>query len=334
MVNKIAEVRRKYILSLTVIYVLSLPLAAYQLYVSLTYYSDKIFSILALILSCLILLAIFVIILAHNKMNKVFESLQDENSAISDMYAELLALNKDVEDIVAERTLNLAGLRIADRIRNPITIIAGNCRNVLKTAPDAFVRERLQNILVECKKIEEAVYDFDRLVKSKSFQFKLEDLNEIVLSTIKVIKGNLQHKNIDFSLKLSEDKLFFNANRQLIRICIHHVLNNAIDAVSENSIVTIQTGRTADGVFVKVIDFGKGIAEEDLEHITQPFYSTKGKPGMGLSLVSQIVKEHMGSMHIESKLAVGTSVELRFPFRWQEGEIFLVDAKQKANEKN
>ena len=55
-----------------------------------------------------------------------------------------------------------------------------------------------------------------------------------------------------------------------------------------------------------------------MESIFETFYSTKGRTGMGLSLVKQIVSEHLGDINMESEPDRGTTMRISFPVRWKE----------------
>ena len=71
----------------------------------------------------------------------------------------------------------------------------------------------------------------------------------------------------------------------------------------------------SDSVHIQIRDTGKGIAEEHLPHIFEPFFSTKDEKGTGLGLwVSQgIVQAHGGRLEIRSALNVGTTVKFSVP---------------------
>ncbi len=78
--------------------------------------------------------------------------------------------------------------------------------------------------------------------------------------------------------------------------------------------LTITTEDEDDRVHLVIEDTGKGIEQERLKHIGEPFYTLKEK-GMGLGLTTsmKIVHEHKGTMHIESKVGEGTKVHIVLP---------------------
>jgi signal transduction histidine kinase len=72
-------------------------------------------------------------------------------------------------------------------------------------------------------------------------------------------------------------------------------------------------------VVVEVSDTGQGIPKDEIDRIFEPFFSTKKhRFGMGLSLVKQIVSEHLGEIEVKSEMGQGTTFKLIFPVRWTE----------------
>jgi two-component system sensor histidine kinase HydH len=65
---------------------------------------------------------------------------------------------------------------------------------------------------------------------------------------------------------------------------------------------------------VRVSDTGEGIARDDLDHVFEPFFSTKsGGSGLGLALVHRILQDHGGEVRVESTPGAGSVFTLRFP---------------------
>ena len=259
--------------------------------------------------------------LINRRFGWFYKKISSDKETLENISKEILNLNREMEDIVAERTMGMVGLRIADRIRNPVTVIGGLCRQVYKKEMDDSSKEKLGDIMTECQRMEKIVADFDELVKSKRFLFKREDLNEIAYSTIRLVENEIKDRDIGLIIDLYEKPLMFNANRQLIKIAVRHILGNAIDATPPGGKITISSGVKEDNIFITITDTGKGMTSEELHRIFEPFYSTKGRTGMGLPLVRQIIAEHMGEIIIDSKPNIGTAVRFAFPTRWRETAV-------------
>ncbi|MBI5099812.1 MAG: DUF3365 domain-containing protein [Nitrospirae bacterium] len=253
--------------------------------------------------------------LIDRRFDWFYERIESDKKTIEGVSSEVLNLNREMEDIIAERTMGMVGMRIADSLRNPLTIIGGLSRQLLKAADKD---EKLRVILSECRKMEKIVADFDELLRSKRFLFKREDLNEIVIFTTRFEEQGIKDRGIGLSVSLYDKPLMFNANRQLIKIAVRHIINNAVDATPSGGKISVVTGGGEDAVFLEVTDTGRGMTSEELHRIFEPFYSTKGRIGVGLPLVRQIITEHMGEVMIESKPDTGTMVRFTFPIRWKE----------------
>jgi len=256
--------------------------------------------------------------LIHVRFDWFYEKIESDKNTIESINREVMNLNHEMEDIVAERTMGMFGLKVADRIRNPVTVIGGLCHQLARKEIEGLPKDKLQAILSECTKLESIVADFDELVKSKRFLFKREDLNEITSATLRLMEPKIKDAGLRLLVKLHDKQLMFNANRQLIRITIQHIITNAVDASEPGGEISIVTGERNDSILLTIRDTGKGMSSEELHRIFEPFYSTKGKTGMGLPLVRQILTEHMGEITLESELGVGTTVQFIFPVRWKE----------------
>ena len=97
-----------------------------------------------------------------------------------------------------------------------------------------------------------------------------------------------------------------------------NLITNAIEAMPDGGTLRIAAGAVDSrrGIWLTVGDTGTGIAEEDLQRIFEPFYSTKldGKGvGLGLSMVYGIVREHGGSVTVDSRIGRGTTFRITLP---------------------
>ncbi|MCA0985295.1 HAMP domain-containing histidine kinase [Halobacillus yeomjeoni] len=118
----------------------------------------------------------------------------------------------------------------------------------------------------------------------------------------------------EFDLK-ADDRIEININKIRMTRALVNLIDNASDAVEgkTNAKVTICTKLDHDGVLIGVKDNGHGISEENIEKIWNAGYSTKSHPGVGLTFVKNVVKEHDAQLSIDSEPEKGTTFWIHLP---------------------
>ena len=255
--------------------------------------------------------------------SRVFEfnrELSENRKDIESVNTDLTELNQDLETLVAERTMSLMALTVADKVRNPASVIGWNCQRILERDDiSEKVSGNLKDIIDESKKLEKIVKDFEVLLKSKQSLFKYEDINEIIRSVFKIVEKESIEKGVVLEFDLESQPLKINTQKNLMKAAIFHLIRNAIDATLPGGRIVITSAADIDCVKLSVSDTGSGIPKEDIERIFAPFFSTKKfRFGMGLPLIKQIVSEHLGTISVESEEGKGTTFRLSFPARWFE----------------
>ena len=106
------------------------------------------------------------------------------------------------------------------------------------------------------------------------------------------------------------------ADAYYVRQALDNLVRNAAEAMAaqDDAHLAISVDREGGTAVVRVSDNGPGIAPEKLDHIFQPFVSTKGKGmGLGLAICREIAEAHAGRLEVESALGEGTTFTLRIP---------------------
>lgn len=237
--------------------------------------------------------------------------------------ADLTELNEELETIGSERTMSLMALTVADKVRNPSTVIGSISRRILeKETVSDKLRENLQCIIDQAEKLDAIVRDFQTVLKSRKSMFGFDDINSIVESIVSVIKKEAALKGVNISTNISGKPLNINMQKQLLRMALFHILRNAVEATPAGGKITVETFEDEDKAVLTVRDTGYGIAREDIDNIFNPYFSTKKHGfGMGLPLVKQIISEHLGRMEVESEAGKGSCFRMIFPVRWREQSI-------------
>jgi len=237
--------------------------------------------------------------------------------------ADLTELNQQLETIGTERTMSLMALTVADKVRNPATVIGSISRRILeKETVSDKLRENLQFIISQAEKLDDIVRNFQTVLKSRRSMFGYDDINSIVESVVSVIRKEAALKGVSITINISEKPLHINMQKQLLRMALFHILRNAVEATPEGGKITVETFEDEDNAVLTVTDTGYGIPREDIDNIFNPYFSTKRHGfGMGLPLVKQIISEHLGEMEVKSETGKGSCFRMIFPVRWREQSI-------------
>jgi PAS domain S-box-containing protein len=143
------------------------------------------------------------------------------------------------------------------------------------------------------------------------------DINDGVESTAAIIAGHARKKSIRLVMDLAPlPPVTCNAAR--LNQVVMNLLTNAIDACDEGGTVTVRTRPEDHGVAIEVGDTGCGIPPEIREKIFDPFFTTKpvGQgTGLGLSISYGIIKDHGGTIEVESTPGEGARFTLHLPLR-------------------
>ena len=247
----------------------------------------------------------------------------------------LEAFNQAMETIVAERTMSLMALTVADKVRNPATVIGWLSEKMMDRHLPGYLKESLLGIKTEAGKLEVMVKEFQSILMDRGSVFIYEDVNEVLRSIFPIIEKEVDRKGIKLFTDLSEKPLKINMQRDLLSVALLQVARNAIEATPSGSEITIRTYAENDHAIISVSDTGRGIPEDEKEIIFDPFFTTKThRYGMGLPLVKQVVSEHMGTIHLESTKVEGTTFRIVFPARWRKQSNFRVDYVQSTQKQD
>ncbi len=265
--------------------------------------------------------AIFFLIAAitifFEKMQRITERMEKNRKKIQRISQELLKLNQNTEILVSERTRAELALNVAHEIRNPVMVICGMIRRILTRSPSAQeTNEYLKSILNQVMRLENIVKKFETIKGDLSWAFTTEDLNELVISAVNMIRQEAEGKGVILVLDTEKIPPSVEVNTNLIKLSIVHCIRNAIEASEKGQRIEVLTKRTEYGAMIRITDYGTGMPEDVLKNIFVPFFGTKKKSsGLGLCVVKQIVEEHGGKINISSVEGKGTAVEIFLPTR-------------------
>lgn len=267
---------------------------------------------------------IFVVIAAFtlffHRIQRVYHRMEVDHHQMEETSHEILALNREMESLVMERTMSEMALGMAHGLRNPLHIIGGFSHRLLrKTDPEDPSRAWVAAIADEARRIEHMVERFETLAQRKVSFFAQKDLNDIVRGTLELLRPELRAKGIVLVTELYSQPLVGRLNAHLLKVALAHLVRNAIEATSPKGKILVRTGAERDYAVLVIQDTGRGMPPDVVDKVFVPFYTTKlGGTGLGMVFVRQIVDEHRGVIVLESQVGRGTVVTIRIPLRFAE----------------
>ena len=248
--------------------------------------------------------------------------------------------NKLLEKRVEKRTSQLLAIQSKAEIGKYASQIVHNLNNPLQAIYNALdladfvisdknpdlkkLNKYLKVINSNAENLEEIISGIliharnDRINSSEQI-----DINKIVKKQLSFFNLDIAYKTeIEKEVALSDTLPCIFGNPIHIKQIIDNLIKNAIDAMQHSAKKTlmIKTRFEDNNVFMDITDTGEGIAQEDLDRIFSPDYTTKpvGKgTGLGLASVKTMVEGYNGEIQVESKKGQGTTFTIKLPVKKQ-----------------
>jgi two-component system, NtrC family, sensor kinase len=208
-------------------------------------------------------------------------------------------------------------------IRNTLAALKGGMYLIdqsLRAVPDPEVRTAWEVVRHGHESIAALVQDMVNYSKAREPDWKLSDVNQVVLSALAIAREYAREKGVRFNEMLDPTIGPFWFDPQSVERCVHNLLTNAVDAVAPGrGTVSVQTQVDDAHRTVRIVvkDDGEGIPEEYRDRVFDLLFSTKGQrgTGFGLAITKKIVEEHAGHVAFRSDAAAGTTFTIELPLR-------------------
>ncbi|MBI4079894.1 HAMP domain-containing histidine kinase [Candidatus Kaiserbacteria bacterium] len=228
---------------------------------------------------------------------------------------------------------------VAHELRTPLSVIKTNTEVALLSARvEPELRSTLDSTVGELDRISEIINNLLSLsasVRPERIEFKDLDLGPVVHGVIEKLRDLADSKRIEITARLSERRIVLGNAAALEQIAMN-VIKNAITYSQRGGrvIVTVEPVHP-DHIEFTVQDFGIGIARKDLFRIFEPYYRAdpsryrgEAGSGLGLTIVSELVKLHGGKITVRSAEGRGTIVTMLLPA----GRVSLSAERAKVHE--
>ena len=255
-------------------------------------------------------------------LNMFFAQFKDEN----DRPSGIMVLIQDITEHV--KLDNMRKEFVADvshELKTPITSIMGYADTLLEGEYDKDTQNRFLNVIAEeARRMAKLVTDLltlSRFDNNQILQEKVKfDLGELVKQCQEKVQIEIDKKKHKVECFVTAEVPKVYADKEGIERVVLNILTNSIKYTPDGGNIKIYVGFVYNDAYIKVIDNGLGIPEEDLNRIFERFYRVDkartrqmGGTGLGLSIAKEILDKNNGTIDIKSEKGKGTEVVIRIP---------------------
>ena len=183
---------------------------------------------------------------------------------------------------------------------------------------DGEEKELLDIISNESERLNSVISDFLKFARPQEPHLEEVDGNELLKETMLLLKEKIQ-KSVELGMKLCEDLPSIDADLSQLKQVFINIVLNALESMEASGRLEISSEikgkiHKRKCISISFSDTGKGIDQDKLEKIFQPFYSDKENgTGLGLSICHRIIQNHRGDIIAESKPGVGSKFTILLP---------------------
>ena len=255
-------------------------------------------------------------------VNIFFAPYKDEN----DLSSGIIAVVQDItEHVKLDEMRKEFVADVSHELKTPITSIIGYADTLQDGEYDEETTKKFLNVISqEGRRMSNLVSDLLTLSRYDTNRVQKEvtefDLGELAKKCQEKLRIEIEKKKQNVECYVTADVPPIKADKAGIERVILNVLSNAIKYTEEHGSIKIYVGFVYNDAYIKIIDNGIGIPEEDMERIFERFYRVDkarsrelGGTGLGLSIAKEILDKNKGSIDIKSKVGKGTEVVIRIP---------------------
>jgi PAS domain S-box-containing protein len=218
-------------------------------------------------------------------------------------------------------SIGLLAAGVAHEVNTPLAVISSYTQMLAKQLQSdpqkAGVLDKITKQTFRASEIVNNLLNFSRTTGTELTEISL---NKVIADTLALLEHQFKVAHIQVRPELNEKLPPIQGNAGRLQQVFLNLFLNAKDAMAGGGVLSVST-MNGDCISVLVSDTGSGIAQEHIQRIYDPFFTTKTSPaegqnrgtGLGLSVTYGIIQEHAGNIRVESRPGEGTTFTLDFP---------------------
>jgi two-component system, NtrC family, sensor kinase len=219
-------------------------------------------------------------------------------------------------------SIGLMAAGVAHEVNTPLAVISSYTQMLAKQLQsDPQKAGLLDKITKQTFRASEIVNNLLNFSRTTGAELTELNLNKVIADTLALLEHQFKVAHIQVQPELYDNLPLIQGNAGRLQQVFLNLFLNAKDAMASGGGTLKVATTNGEFVSVRVTDSGSGIAQENIQRIYDPFFTTKNAPaegqsrgtGLGLSVTYGIIQEHAGSIRVESRPGEGTTFTLDFP---------------------
>jgi signal transduction histidine kinase len=210
---------------------------------------------------------------------------------------------------------------VAHEIKNPLQAITVHMEVLKSKLAGQYdeVGPELETIAREILRLDRVVKTFLDFTRPVDLRMRDIEMTALARDVSGLVGPSAARHNVRIELDSASGEVYMHGDRDLIQQALLNVVVNAVEAMKNGGLLTIELLREGDECCVNVSDQGAGIPSEIHDRIFHLYFSTKGKgSGIGLAVTFRVVQLHNGTIDFTSEPGRGTTFRMRFPAIYRE----------------
>jgi PAS domain S-box-containing protein len=239
------------------------------------------------------------------------------------------------ELIETEKTSSIMMLAagVAHELGNPLNSITIHLQLIerhLKKLDNSIISDKIRKSIGVCsqevERLDGIITNFLEAVRPKPPDLRDTDIIRVLEEVLEFQSEELSAKGVNVSIDTRAAIPIVKADPDQIKQVFFNLIKNALEAMESRPKLKILARSDDDFISIQFLDTGTGISQENIKKLFTPYFSTKKQGnGLGMMIVQRIMRDHGGSVGIDSKEGTGTIVTLRFPLK--DRRVRLLESK-------
>lgn len=251
----------------------------------------------------------------EDRVHEATAEIADRNEQLEDANLQLFEMQRQLTQLERLAAAGQLAAQFAHEVGTPLNLISGHVQLLRARASDERIIKRLDIIAGQIERITHIVRSMLDSTRRPRPQLEAIDINTLLARILDATQPTLVARNVEMHASMGEGLPLINADADQLQQVFINLINNSLDAMPAGGRLTVTTTRDHDVVVIELSDSGEGIAEEQIDLIFEPMFTTKhGRgTGLGLTVVRQIISEHNGQVDVESEPGRETTFRIRLP---------------------